>query len=1061
MTRHTKMNWVIVAAISVLASIQVTAAHAADRSAIQRAKTRLPDVATPGGLVVHLGCGSGERTLALGAGENTLVHGLDTDKACVAQARKFIRAEGKYGKVSVDRFDGEQLPYVDNLINLIVADKPDSVPHSEMLRVLAPGGKALLHNGSTWITLHKLRPAELDEWTHYLHGPDGNPVSQDQVVGPPARFQWIAGPTWMRSHESDSSVKAAVAAQGRFFTIEDEAPASLLGPHDIPDKWVLKARDAFNGAELWKRPIKDWGWRAWKPSWFTPRPGGIPLNCAKRLVAEGDRVYVTLGYRAPVTAHNARTGERLRTFRGTERTGEILYLNGTLILTCLQGDHAVVKAVNAGTGQERWTSENRYRGTTTDYYRFSAMHGSVPAAKVDPTLNTATDGKVIALLDGADVVGLDFKTGRQLWRTTFPLAQADHNAGNIKAQNRLWTGTLIVKDGVVVHASPNRMAGLSAETGEILWSQPKKYLQHLWFEWKDVFVIDGLVWTWSAELTREALAGSQQKSAWPTNVNGYDLQTGVLKKSVPLGKIFKTHHHHRCYRNKATSRYILASRRGTEFVDLEQGQHTVHNWVRGICHLGMMPAYGLQYAPPHPCVCYINEKLNGFVALASKRSVNSEVRRVKEEDRLVRGPAYNTLHPSPFTPHPSSGWPMYRCDAARSGAVQTQLGAKPELLWERHLGEKLTQPVIANHSVFVSLKDAHHVIALDAADGQTRWAFAAGARIDSPPTYHQGTLVFGSADGWVYCVRASDGELVWRFQAAPWDQRMGAFGQLESVWPVHGSVLVMDDTAYFVAGRSSQLDGGLILYGLDAGTGRCLHRTQLQGPYYDVSNIEQNYQLPMGTLPDILQSDGKLIHMRETTFNRQLEQQAIRPRQAGQRVYAKGGLLDASYFKRAPWSLGNKGAYARLLVHDEDAAYRVQMFDTLRGLDPNVYFIPGAKGYRVFATDKSTGKPIWSKYIRVRVHAMAVAADALCVAGPPDRVDPKDPLASFEGRSGGVLAAFDKTNGKPLWQHELSAPPVWDGLAVASKQVYVALQNGHMICFDGSVKEPAYRSASP
>ena len=1055
MIAQTKKSWGASKGMSVLACVLVTTVHAADLSASKQARTMLDHAGIQGGVVVHLGCRNGQLTVALGAEANILVQGLDTDEACVARARKLIRSRGRYGRISADAFDGEHLPYVDNLVNLIVVDRPGSVPQSEVLRVLTPGGKALLREGEAWTTLTKPWPAEIDEWTHYLHGPNGNPVSEDRVVGPPGPFERIAGPTWMRSHESDSSVKAAVAAQGRLFYIEDEAPASLLGPHDIPDKWVLKARDAFNGTELWKIPIKDWGWRAWKPSWFTPRPGGIPLNCPKRLVAVGDRVYVTLGYRAPVTEHDARTGQRLRSYEGTERSAEILYVNGTLILTCVQGDHAVVRAVNAETGQQCWTSKYSYQGTTTDYYRFSAMHGKVPAAKVDPTLNTATDGKVIALLDGSDVVGLDFETGQQLWRTTFPLVKADHNAGNIKAQDRVWTGTLIVKNGVVVHASPNQMAALSAGSGEILWSQPKKYLQHLWFEWKDVFVIDQLVWTWSAELTREALAGSKQKSAWPTNVNGYDLQTGVLKKSVPLGKIFKTHHHHRCYRNKATSRYILASRRGTEFVDLEQGQHSVHNWVRGICHLGMMPAYGLQYAPPHPCVCYINEKLNGFVVLAPEGSAKSEAGRVKEEDGLVKGPAYNTLHPSPFTPHSSKDWPMYRHDMARSGAVRTKLQSQPELLWKKPAGGKLTQPVIVENRLFMPLTDAHHVIALNAANGQTCWEFAAGGRIDSPPTYHQGTVLLGSADGRVYCVRASDGELVWRFQAAPQDRRMGAFGQLESVWPVHGSVLILDQCAYFVAGRSSQLDGGLTLCGVDARSGRLLHRKQLHGPHYDVSNIEQNFQLPIGTLPDILQSDGSLIHMREATFTRTLEQQDIRPRQAAQRVYAKGGLLDASYFKRAPWSLGNKGTYARLLVHDAHVAYRVQMFDTLQGLDPKVYFIPGAKGYRVFATDKSNQKSVWSIRVPIRVTAMAVTEDVLVVAGPPDLVDAQDPLASFEGRRGGVLCAFDKANGKQLWQHTLSSPPVWDGLAVASGHVYVALQNGHIVCFGRAGDNPA------
>ena len=63
-------------------------------------------------------------------------------------------------------------------------------------------------------------------------------------------------------------------------------------------------------------------------------------------------------------------------------------------------------------------------------------------------------------------------------------------------------------------------------------------------------------------------------------------------------------------------------------------------------------------------------------------------------------------------------------------------------------------------------------------------------------------MLFGSADGYVYCLRASDGELVWRFRGAPRDERLVAFEQLESLWPVHGTVLVQDGAAYFAAGLS-------------------------------------------------------------------------------------------------------------------------------------------------------------------------------------------------------------------------------------------------------------------
>ena len=85
----------------------------------------------------------------------------------------------------------------------------------------------------------------------------------------------------------------------------------------------------------------------------------------------------------------------------------------------------------------------------------------------------------------------------------------------------------------------------------------------------------------------------------------------------------------------------------------------------------------------------------------------------------------------------------------------------------------------------------------------TRGRFTTGARVDSPPACHEGGVVFGSADGWVYRVRASDGELEWKFRAAPVERRIGAFGQLESAWPVHGSVLVHEGASPLAAALSS------------------------------------------------------------------------------------------------------------------------------------------------------------------------------------------------------------------------------------------------------------------
>ena len=102
-----------------------------------------------GGLVVHVGCGDGRLTAALRASDGYLVHGLDTDAGKVAAARKHIRSLGLYGKVSVATFDGEHLPYAENLVNLLVADKLDKVPMGEVMRVLAPRGVAVINGKKT------------------------------------------------------------------------------------------------------------------------------------------------------------------------------------------------------------------------------------------------------------------------------------------------------------------------------------------------------------------------------------------------------------------------------------------------------------------------------------------------------------------------------------------------------------------------------------------------------------------------------------------------------------------------------------------------------------------------------------------------------------------------------------------------------------------------------------------------------------------------------------------------------------------------------------------------
>ena len=105
-----------------------------------------------------------------------------------------------------------------------------------------------------------------------------------------------------------------VSAGGRIFAIVNEAPVGVDG---LPDRWMLVARDAFNGTLLWKRQIDQWGWSEWSDHSYGHGRWNQPTHIARRLVAVDDQVYATLGFNAPLTALDAATGETLMTYDET------------------------------------------------------------------------------------------------------------------------------------------------------------------------------------------------------------------------------------------------------------------------------------------------------------------------------------------------------------------------------------------------------------------------------------------------------------------------------------------------------------------------------------------------------------------------------------------------------------------------------------------------------------------------------------------------------------------------------------------------------------------------
>ena len=334
-----------------------------------------------------------------------------------------------------------------------------------------------------WTKTIKPRPNEIDKWTHWLHGPDGNAVAQDTVVGPPRQMQWIAKPYWSRHHHTVPSVSGFVSSGGRVFYIVDEAPGGMDG--SAPDKWSLVARDAFNGLPLWRRPMPEWGWKTWSDDWkcrFT-----VPTHISRRLVAVGERVYVTLGFNAPLVELDAATGEILRTFDGTELTDEILYSDGLLILSLNQAfqrpgsESAGLRGEPEDPPVAKWVAAVKVRSgellwKTGDYVGLRSKTGSME--RISHLSMCTGDGRVF-FVDRDQIVSLSLVDGRELWRAPRPESPEYRARYDIRISDMC---SLVYQKGVLFLTQTNpaekrlgwkgergRLHAFSASTGKELW----------------------------------------------------------------------------------------------------------------------------------------------------------------------------------------------------------------------------------------------------------------------------------------------------------------------------------------------------------------------------------------------------------------------------------------------------------------------------------------------------------------------------------------------------------------------------------------------------------------
>jgi outer membrane protein assembly factor BamB len=1045
-----------------------------------------------GGLVIHVGCGDGQLTAALRLADNCVVQGLETDAGRVETARATIRATGVYGPVSVIRWSGKKLPYVDNLATLVVCEDVGPVPPGELMRVLRPYGAVVVKRDGKWTVTVKPQLPGTDQWGQHYHGADNNAVAQDTVVGPPRRFQWLGEPQWQRSHLAMPSINSMVSTNGRLFTVEDLGSAEHPA---LPGKQAVVARDAYNGVVLWRVMFSDW-----HPIYI--RNKEMPVQIQRRLVAVGDVVYCTPGYSAPITVFDAATGSVIKKHAGTAGTMEFVHDQGVLYV--VTGDQADVSGVHTDLARSA-LNKSMFR---REAYGPRIKHPADP--KNDILAIDADSGDELWRVSGADTQGyegatlgvigdrvvfatstelvcLDRASGKSLWREPAPIV--------LKGPAGIAV-SLVLSDRAVYLADSARLRAFRLADGQSLWETPATINHH---KAPDVFLANGLVWAaaYSGSTGRPAPALGLTRMG----VNGFDPESGKLVKQLdqamagPMG-------HDRCYRNRITTRYYINTPTGgSDFLGLSSGSDFPNPWIRSTCGIGPLPSGGLYYVGPPSCACCNSVMLNGFNALAAEPGLTKSDQSIKVgmEATLEKGPAFSEISnlESP-TSDSQDDWPTYRHDNARTGTTKNRVPAALGKRWEVKVGTRVSAPIIAAGMVFAADVDGHAVQAIRAADGKMLWRFSVDGRVDSPPTYYQGLVLFGSRDGSVTCLRASDGALAWRF--LPLQRRLiCAYGQPESAWPICGSILIRDGLAYFAAGRNSFVDGGIFLVALDPRSGKVVHQKHMVGPYgengFPIEDREVVKGMSIeGFKGDIFIADDKLLYLRHQAFTPSLSPVKLLDVKQPHLIPSHG-FLQAIPQHRSFWTIdtmlhydiptGLGGVHGDILVIDGSRFYEV------RGYTPGrtTWFDPRTSGYTLYAgtygksakasanaAAAGTGKQVakqaaakqgkgkkararnrnasnvapstklWSSSIPLTGKAIALANDVLFVAGTPVVFPEGDLAKAYEGRMGGILWAASASTGEKLAQYTLDAPPAWDGLAVANGMLFLSLADGRVVC---------------
>jgi len=1046
------LAWLTAAAVAGACSIASSADP--DTEAFRRA---LP---TERGLIIHAGADGTALAADLARQAPLVVHVLLRQAKAERPAREALVEAGLHGQATVARWhDPGRLPFLDNTATAVVADLDAlaGLKAAECLRAVRPGGITYLKRGGAWSATVKERPADVDDWPQYFHDGAAGDVSRDMRVGPARGLQWQTGP-------EDVTKDGIRLIDGIWIACENGRRERLYGG----ERRRLIARDAYTGLPLWQRAdlgvnsrfafLVDRQRVYVNPSpnrfrWPAPCMIALDLHTGKTVMRFTEGITFAPPAELP---KDRKAQERIRNMlRG--RAGNLMArLDGGVLLQ-VSGQEMV--ALNAESGKRLWSRRtSQTGGLRTDHvghllgnvWMHPVIRDGVVYAVEGPSARSYSYTHWPAA-QCRRIVAMDARTGKGRWTWTWPESQGTVGvAYNMTCDE----GVLALAVRGDLHKGPLRLLLLDAKAGRTISYQ-------------------------GVGLDRKTIGGGHsharaminQGKVWVSCIYG----STSVDLSDPANRINAEYSGLRpvaCTVWRATPKWLVGS------LTVAALDGSGFHWTdahRTHCDVGAFPANGMLYITPNFCGCQPYQP--GSNATHS--------RRIPEDTTLVRLER-GSAAPAPAAKDTAADWPVLLKDAMRSAWSDRTLARTLKVAWQEKIppaptadamlqrewanhyftGSHVTVASVAAGVCVLAVPHRQEVLALDAEAGKPTWRIAVDGRVESPPTIHRGLVIFGTRSGWVYAVNRDSGQPVWRYFAAPSAERIVVNGQLESLWPVFGSVVPDGTEVWAFAGRHSDLDGGLRWVRLDAATG-AVRATGRLG--YDTLRTDRTAQrlLRMANMPPVF--DGKRFYFAQQYLA--VQDDTLVPWDGGLgrtghgwdhwrarsridvMIPANTGTLQDGRRRRGLNATSHYygGTRAKQFCYRGDDF--ISLMGTLdkgnRGGNAAAYIL---RMRRLGASDEPPKRgvasvPVWQGKRRSNydgqnsAKACAVAADRVLLGYSIEGRDShrlKDPRHR--------LAVLDYATGKTVQDVPLPAPVMYAGIAVTRGAVYVVTEDGSVTC---------------